>query len=823
MPPLALLHHFPNPMESSFILPFSAIGQHSLAEAGGKNAALAEMFNNLSFRGIRVPDGFAVSTGAYRFFLSHNRLEGQLAVFLAGLDRQQFSNLNEVGINCRLLMENAPLPQTLREELETAYHQFLKEYPNCSLAVRSSATAEDLKDASFAGQHDSFLHVQTLPDFLAAVKKCYVSVFNDRAIQYRENHGFDHLEMNLSCGVQKMIRSDLGGSGVAFTLDPESGFRDVVYINAIWGLGENLVQGRVDPDEILVFKPSLHKGLDAVIKKKTGQKELTLMYSAEKSLSGMNGKSTEGSVSGLTENHRTETEKRNAQVLSDAHIRELALNCTAIEEHFDCPMDIEWALDGLDHQLYILQARPETVHSQKKHNLAREFTIHAKSREICSGKAVGHNVVSGRVCIVRSPQDAGKVRPGDILVAETTNPDWNPLLKKAVGIITSKGGRTSHASIVARELGIPAVVGTGNATEVLKDGQMITLSCAEPETGKIYDGVLDWESREYNLDEIPETQIKAMLILSQPDRAMELSFYPNSGVGLLRMEFIINNCIAAHPMALTHFSTLPEGADKIIVDYKTRGWTDKRAYFVDTLARSVAQVAAAFFPKEVIVRMSDFKTNEYSSLPGGKFFEPVEENPMIGFRGASRYYNAWYREGFRMECEAMKYVREKMGFQNVKLMIPFCRTADEGKKVLALMGEEGLVRGKQGLEIYAMVEIPANVLDIEELAAIFDGFSIGSNDLTQLTLGIDRDSNLVSHLFDERQPSVRWMISTAIRKSKLAGVKIGFCGQAPSDYPEYAEYLVEEGIDSISFNPDSLLNGIRNIHRAEEKLVEMHD
>lgn len=810
-------------MKASFIIPFSGISRNDQDTAGGKNAALAEMFNQLSFRGIRVPDGFAVSTGAYRFFLSHNRLEGQLSILLSGLDKEHFSNLNEVGMNCRLLLEDAPFPQTLQDELVNAYHSFLKEYPECSLAIRSSATAEDLKEASFAGQHDSFLHVRTLTDFLASVKKCYVSVFNDRAIQYREIQGFNHLELGLSCGVQKMVRADLGGSGVAFTLDPESGFRDVVYINAIWGLGENLVQGRVEPDEILVFKPSLQKGLDAVIRKKTGQKELTLVYAAEKPLPYGKEKFNGTISDSLTENHRTDTEKRSRLVLSDAQIRELALHCLVIEEHFDCPMDIEWALDGSDQQLYILQARPETVHAGKEHKTAKEFTVHTKSREICSGKAVGHNVVSGRVCIVRSPQDSGKVRSGDILVAETTNPDWNPLLKKAVGIVTNKGGRTSHASIVARELGIPAVVGTGNATELLKDGQMITLSCAESETGKIYDGVLDWEAREYQLDSIPETHTKAMLILSQPDRALDLSFYPNAGVGLMRMEFIINNCIAAHPMALTHFSTLPEGADKIIVDYKTRGWTDKRAYFVDTLARATAQVAAAFYPKDVIVRMSDFKTNEYSSLPGGKFFEPVEENPMIGFRGASRYYNAWYREGFRMECEAMKYVRENMGFQNIKLMIPFCRTAEEGKKVISLMAEEGLIRGKNGLEIYVMIEIPANVLDIEELSNIFDGFSIGSNDLTQLTLGIDRDSNLVSHLFDERHSSVRWMITTAIRKAKKAGMKIGFCGQAPSDYADYAEFLVDEGIDSISFNPDSLLNGIRNIHKAEEKMVAIHD
>ena len=811
------------PMTSSFIIPFSNIKMKDLPEVGGKNAALGEMFNALGFRGIRVPDGFAVSTGAYRLFLSHNRLGGQLGVLLSGLDLDKFSNLADVGASCRSLLEQAPFPAMLETELSEAYESFVREYPGASLAVRSSATAEDLRDASFAGQHDSFLHVNNVQDFLACIKKCYVSVFNDRAIMYRENHGFDHLQLEISCGVQKMVRADLGGSGVAFTLDPESGFRDVVYINSVWGLGENLVQGRIDPDEILVFKPGLKRGFDSVIKRKNGQKELTMVYSSNghKKADGVGAE--KGKSTGLTENHRTETEKRNKMVLSMPQIQELALNCVVIEEHFNSPMDIEWALDGVDNQLYILQARPETVHSVREHKVAKEFTVHAKSKEICSGKSVGHNIVSGRACLVRSPLDAEKVRTGDILVADTTNPDWNPLLKKAVGIITNKGGRTSHASIVARELGIPAIVGTGNAMDVIKDGQMITLSCAEAETGNVYNGVVDWESREYQLDAIPETRTKPMFILSQPDRAMELSFYPNSGVGLMRMEFIINNCIAAHPMALVHFSTLPEGADKIIVDYKTRGWTDKRAYFVDTLARSVAQVAAAFYPKEVIVRMSDFKTNEYASLPGGKFFEPVEENPMIGFRGASRYYNAWYKEGFRMECEAMKYVREKMGFTNVKLMIPFCRTPEEGKKVLNIMAEEGLKRGENELEIYVMIEIPSNVLDADQLAKIFDGFSIGSNDLTQLTLGIDRDSNLVSHLFDERNPGVKWMVSTAIKKAKQAGLKIGLCGQAPSDYPEYTEFLVDEGIDSISFNPDSLLNGIRNIHHAEEKMVEIHD
>jgi len=811
-----------NPMKNSFILPFATIGKKDIPEAGGKNAALGEMFNALSFHGIRIPDGFAVSATAFRYYISQNGLFQKLDSVLRKLDRENLSNLTEIGKQCRTIIAEASIPELLANEIKEAYDNFMKEYPGSSLAVRSSATAEDLRDASFAGQHDSFLNITGAKDLLSAVKDCYISLFNDRAIKYREDHGFNHMEVALSCGVQKMVRADLGGSGVAFTLDPETGFRDVIHISSVWGLGENLVQGKVEPDETLVFKPSLKKGFDPIIRKKTGLKELTLIYSQNKEALPENGTHLV-SRAPSTENVRTETDKRNLMVLNDEQVKELSQWCIGIEDHFGSPMDIEWALDGLDHNLYILQARPETVHSLQVRKTAKEFTVHVKAKEICSGRAVGHNVVTGRACLVNSPLDVNKVRQGDIIVTDTTNPDWNPLLKKAVGIVTNKGGRTSHASIVARELGIPAVVGTNNATDQLKDGQMITLSCAEAETGKIYDGVLDWEVREFRLDDIPETHTKPMLILSQPDRALDLSFYPNSGVGLMRMEFIVNNCIAAHPMALVHFSTLPEGADKIIVDYKTRGWTDKRAYFVDKLARSVAQVAAAFYPKEVIVRMSDFKTNEYATLPGGKFFEPVEENPMLGFRGASRYYNAWYKEGFRMECEAMKYAREKMGMTNIKLMVPFCRTSEEGRKVVQIMQDEGLHQGKNGLEIYVMVEIPSNVIELEELATIFDGFSIGSNDLTQLTLGIDRDSNLISHLFDERNSTVKWMISTAISKAKKCGKKIGLCGQAPSDYPDFANFLVEEGIDSISFNPDSLLNGIRNIHKAEEALMEIHE
>lgn len=616
------------------------------------------------------------------------------------------------------------------------------------------------------------------------------------------------MEVSLSCGIQKMVRADLASSGVAFTLDPESGFRDVVYLTGTWGLGENIVQGAVDPDEFLIFKPTLKTGFDAILKRKTGLKEKTMTY-APKAKKGLK-----------TINLDTEKEKALSLVLSDAEVLQLASWCVKIEDHYKEPMDIEWAKDGHDGQIYIVQARPETVQSQTTGKIGKTFTLKSKGKEICTGKSVGHSIVTGRACIINSLSEAEKLRDGDIIIADITNPDWNALLKKAVSIVTNKGGRTSHASIVARELGIPAVVGTVHATETIKDGQNITVSCAEVETGRVFDGALEWDEKSFRLDNLPETKTHPMLILANPDRAFELSFYPNKGVGLLRMEFIINNAIAAHPMALVHFNSLPDGPEKAEIEKRSYGYADKKQYFIDKLSKAVGQVAAAFYPNDVIVRMSDFKSNEYAALLGGKQFEPEEENPMLGFRGASRYYHPNYQAGFQLECEAMKLVRDKMGFTNVKLMIPFCRTVEEGKKVTALMESFGLKRGKNGLEIYVMVEIPSNVLLAEEFAKIFDGFSIGSNDLTQLTLGIDRDSTLVNDLFDERNPAAKWMFSTAIRKAKKAGIKIGLCGQAPSDYPEFAQFLVEEGIDSISFNPDSLLQGIQNIHLAEKHLHE---
>ena len=790
-----------------FITPFSGISLNDIAEVGGKNASLGEMFNHLKPLGVMVPDGFAVNASAYRHFLQANHLNTQLSEALEKLDTEKLSNLHTIATQCRELLANATLPLDMIEEIKAAYHSFAHIHgDNISVAVRSSATAEDLPTASFAGQHDSFLNVKSLEEVLEACKKCYVSLFNDRAIKYRIDNGFDHMQVYLSVGIQKMVRSDKGSAGVAFTLDPESGFRDVIYITGVWGLGENIVQGTVSPDEFIVFKPTLEKGYNAIIKKKLGEKDQTMVYT------------TSDSTGRNIQNLETPIEKRKQFVISPDEIHQLAKWCLAIEKHYHGPMDIEWAKDGLDGKIYIVQARPETVESQKKGTDINKYKLKSTGKQLCSGTSVGKTIVSGRACIITSLADADKLKQGDIIIADITNPDWNALLKKAVGIVTNKGGRTSHASIVARELGIPAIVGTQNATKEIQDGQIITVSCIEAEIGKVYDGKLEWDMQTIHLDEIPVTHTKPMLILANPDRAFELSFYPNNGIGLLRMEFIISNSIMVHPMALVKYQELPEDSDKEKIKQLTEGYQHKGEYFVDKLALAVSQVAAAFYPKDVIVRMSDFKTNEYSSLLGGKTFEPNEENPMLGFRGASRYYNERYRDGFKLECEAMKRVREDMGLTNVKLMIPFCRTVDEGKKVIATMEECGLKRGDQGLEIYVMTEIPANVILAEEFGEIFDGFSIGSNDLTQLTLGIDRDSTIISDLFDERNAAAKWMIATAIQKAKKMEKKIGLCGQAPSDHAEFASFLVQQGIDSISFTPDSLIKGIENIYAAEMKL-----
>ncbi|HEY0961481.1 MAG TPA: phosphoenolpyruvate synthase [Pseudomonadales bacterium] len=785
----------------SYCIPFSAIRNTDVASVGGKNASLGEMIATLAPLGVSVPDGFAVTAEAWRRFVEANEIGGELDATLRSLDNATLANLPEIGARCRGLVASGKLPPDVIDDIRRAFGE-LQGNGAMSVAVRSSATAEDLPAASFAGQHDSFLNVSGAEHMLAAVKACYVSLFNDRAIKYRVDNGFPHMQVALSVGVQAMVRSDLGSAGVAFTLDPESGSDKVVYLTSAWGLGENVVQGAVNPDEFYVFKQALVARKLAIVRRNLGAKEHRMQYA------------TEGAKT--TVNVMTTAAERNRFSISDEDVLVLAQWCTLIEQHYGMPMDIEWAKDGHSGDLFIVQARPETVHGARHAPQAREYRLLGKGKVLCKGKAVGNAIASGRVCIVQTLADASKVQKGDIIVADITNPDWNALLRKAVCIVTNKGGRTSHASIVARELGIHAVVGTGNATEVLHDGQVVTVSCAEGDAGVVYADKLQWEETVLDFASLARTRTRRMLILADPDRAFALAQYPSDGVGLMRMEFVIANSIRIHPMALVHFDTLPDGKDRMAIEALTSHYTDKRQYFIEKLAEALATVAAAFHPRDVIVRMSDFKTNEYAQLLGGSLFEPKEENPMLGFRGASRYYDERYREGFGLECMAVRRVRDAMGLTNVKVMIPFCRTLDEGRKVLETMASYGLPRGRNGLEVYVMAEIPSNVILAAEFAKMFDGFSIGSNDLTQLVLGIDRDSAIVSDLFDESNPAVTQMLTSVIHAAKQAGVKIGLCGQAPSDRPVFARLLVEAGIDSISFNPDALLRGIENITQAEK-------
>jgi pyruvate,water dikinase len=785
-----------------FIKKFSEIGLLDIAEVGGKNASIGEMFTHLVPMGIQVPDGFAVTAAAYQYFLKKNELEQPLQKILQSLDRDNFTNLSQVGAKARKLMTDAQVPQDLQMAIIDAY-DYLFSFSEPAVAVRSSATAEDLPDASFAGQHESYLNIQGHGAVIHAVQQCFVSLYTDRAIKYREDKGFDHAKVFLSVGIQQMVRSDLGCSGVGFTLEPESGFRDVVHLAGVWGLGENMVQGTVIPDEFVVFKPTLKKNKQAIIQKKLGSKSKMLVYTQ-----GGNDKHT-------TINKDTAWELRGEFVLNDMEIEKLARWAMIIEEHYQKPMDFEWAKDGQNHQLYIIQARPETVHSQQKKLQIKTCRISEKGETITTGAAVGHHITSGFARLLSSPDEAGKLNEGDILVTDTTSPDWDPILKKVAGIVTNKGGRTSHAAIIARELGAVAIVGTENGTVKIKDGEEITLCCTEGKTGTVYRGKMNWKETLTDVKAIhlPEHP-KAQLIVGDPDQAFQLAFYPNHGVGLMRLEFIITHSVKVHPMALVNFDQVINETDRLKIENLTHRYLHKTDYFIDQLAQGVATIAAAFYPKEVIVRMSDFKSNEYAGLIGGRYFEPEEENPMIGFRGASRYTHERYREGFRLECEAMKRVRDDMGLTNVKLMVPFCRTVEEGKKVIAEMQKHGLIRGDNELEIFVMAEIPSNVLLAEEFAAVFDGFSIGSNDLTQLTLGIDRDSALIADLFDEQNAASKKLIVLMIEKANKLKRKVGLCGQAPSDSKEFTRLIVTAGIDSISFNPDALINGINNINET---------
>jgi len=791
----------------NYVLSFSAINMQNLAQVGGKNASLGEMYQTLTAYKIQVPIGFATTAEAYQEFLDENNLIKEIKWHLSNLDTQNFTNLHQVGDQIRQLILQSQLPTEVVHAIKSAYWTLCEYYAfPIQVAVRSSATAEDLPSASFAGQHESYLNIVGEEKVLQAVLKCYASLFTDRAIKYRHDHGFDHLKVYLSVGVQKMVRSDLASSGVCFTIDPESGFEKVVLVTGSWGLGENVVQGAVNPDEFYVFKPTLAQGKKAIINKKLGTKAQTMIYAENENYEQP------------IYNVPTPADKQEQYVLSDAEITQIAQWAVKIEEHYGRPMDIEWAKDGETNQIFIVQARPETVHSQAEKKLKMQ-TYHLKETGnlLVSGKGIGERIISGIARILNSPLQAHLLQPGEILVTDITNPDWDPILKKVSAIVTNKGGRTSHAAIVARELGALAVVGTGSATEVIQDGQELTIACTDSQNGLVYAGKLDWEEQELDFTNLKQPKTKAMFILGDPDKAFQLANYPNAGVGLMRLEFIINNSIQIHPMALVKYAELTDEGVKNQIDQLTHHHQNKEDYFVEKLALAVATIGAAFYPKEVIVRMSDFKTNEYANLIGGKAFEPKEENPMLGFRGASRYYNPRYREGFGLECKAMKMVRDDMGLTNIKLMIPFCRTLTEGKKVLQIMDEYGLKRGINGLEVYVMAEIPSNVLLAKEFARIFDGFSIGSNDLTQLTLGIDRDSSIVSDLFNEQDEAALTMMRMVIHAAKETNTKVGLCGQAPSDFPEFARFLVEQNIDSISFNPDALLKGIQNILEAEKQ------
>jgi pyruvate,water dikinase len=773
------------------VLWFETLGRSDVASVGGKNASLGEMVANLSGRGVRVPPGFATTADAYWRYVDANGLQAAIGEALDRLAAGK-ATLAETGRAVRDLFLKGEWPAETAQAICAAYAQLCERTgkSDVDVAVRSSATAEDLPDASFAGQQETFLNIRGAKALLNACRRCYASLFTDRAISYRQAKGFDHLKVALSVGVQRMIRSDLGGSGVMFSIDTETGFDKVVLINAAWGLGENVVQGAVDPDEYIVFKPLLsNEKLVPVIEKKCGHKAQKMIYA-------FGGDHP-------TRNVPTSKAERAAYVLGEEDILTLARWACVIEDHYGMAMDMEWASDGETGEIFIVQARPETVQSQR--SAFRTYRIRSKGRTLVTGLSIGDAVVAGRVCLIESPRDIDRFVDGSVLVTSTTDPDWVPIMKRAAAIVTDHGGRTSHAAIVSRELGLPAVVGAGNATQVLHGEQEVTVSCAEGDEGFIYEGTADFESQDVDFGQAPQTRTQVMLNLANPAAAFRWWRIPADGVGLARMEFVVGNHIKVHPMALVHFDTLRDGKAKAEIAALTAGYDNKEEYFVDRLSRGLARIAAAFHPKPVIVRMSDFKTNEYAGLVGGAEFEPNEENPMLGFRGASRYYSPRYREGFALECRAIRRLREQMGFTNVIVMIPFCRSTREADRVLEVMAETGLRRGDNGLQVYVMCEIPSNVILAKEFAERFDGFSIGSNDLTQLTLGVDRDSAELAGLFDEQDEAVKWMIHSVIEAAHKAGAKVGLCGQAPSDHPEFAEFLVDCGIDSMSVSPDSFL------------------
>ncbi|WP_144672076.1 phosphoenolpyruvate synthase [Arthrobacter sp. U41] len=796
-------------MTDSPVLWFEEIGMGDVPQVGGKNASLGELIQSLKAKGVRVPDGFATTADAYRRFLEANGIEAAMRSRIQSY-RSGETSLRATGEAIREMFLDSEFPEDIAGSIRSHYRDLGERagQDRLSVAVRSSATAEDLPDASFAGQQETFLNISGERELLDACRRCYASLFTDRAISYREVKGFDHLDVALSIGVQRMVRSDVGASGVMFSIDTDSGFPRVAVVSAAWGLGETVVQGTINPDKYLVFKPLLAApgaadDISPIIEKTLGSKARKMVYSR-----GGHAR---------TKMVDTSDAERRAFVLADAEILALARWAVSVEEHYARPMDMEWARDGVTGELFMVQARPETVQSQKT---GSRFTLHhlrETGTVLATGAAIGDSIAQGTACVIRSAADIENFRDGAILVTEMTDPDWVPVMKRAAGIVTDHGGPTSHAAIVSRELGVPAVVGTGNATTVLAEGLAVTISCAEGDEGRVYGGSLAFDTEEVDLGELPETRTKVMVNIASPAAAFQWWRLPADGVGLARMEFIISSLIRVHPMALVHPERVTDAGDAEQIRVLTSAYEDPKDYFVDALALGIAKIAAPYHPRPVIVRLSDFKTNEYAHLIGGSAFEEPEENPMLGFRGASRYYDERYREGFALECAALKRVREKLGFGNIIVMIPFCRTPQEADRVLSVMAENGLVRGENGLQVYMMCEIPSNVVLAEKFATRFDGFSIGSNDLTQLVLGVDRDSAQLAALFDERDEAVMAMISEAIRKAHAAGIKIGICGQGPSNHPEFAAFLVREGIDSISLNPDSYLRTVPRIAEAEKQ------
>ncbi|MFH1564514.1 MAG: phosphoenolpyruvate synthase [bacterium] len=788
-----------------FILWFNEIGIKDIPLVGGKNASLGEMYQKLDKKGVSVPNGFAITARAYHYFLEKAGIKEAIKDVFAELNINDMNNLSQQGDKARELILRSTIPKELENEIIKAYEKMEKIYgSNCDVAVRSSATAEDLPDASFAGQQETYLNIRGKYTLIDTCRRCFASIFTGRAIAYREEKKFNHFSIGLSIGVQKMVRSDLGSSGVMFSIDTESGFQNAVLISAAYGLGENVVQGAVNPDEFYVFKPTLRRGFRPILNKKLGDKRIKMIYNHK--------------IINPVKNINVTINDRQKFCINDEEVLQLAKWAIIIEDHYNRPMDIEWAKDGKNGKLFIVQARPETVQSQRDLSFLEDYKLLKRGELLCKGDPVGSKIGSGPAHVIADVDEINQFKAGEVLVTDMTDPDWVPVMKRAAAIVTNRGGRTCHAAIVSRELGIPCVVGTGDGTTIIKTKQNITVSCAEGEIGFVYDGKLNFDVKRVNIKNIPRPKTKIMMNIGSPDQAFSSSFIPNDGVGLAREEFVISSYIKIHPLALIHFNKLKNSKTKEEIIQLTIGYKDKKQYFTDKLAQGVSMIVAAFYPKDVIVRLSDFKSDEYANLIGGSEFEPKEANPMLGWRGASRYYSEKYGPAFELECKALRKIRDEMGLTNLKIMVPFCRTVEEGKKVLDIMKQNGLVRGKNGLQVYVMCEIPTNVILAKEFAKIFDGFSIGSNDLTQLALGVDRNSELVSHIYDERNEAVKSLISSVIKDAKKLKRKIGICGQGPSDFPDFAEFLVKEKIDSISLNPDTVVKTTLDILKVEKKM-----